>query len=71
MEKKKFSLDSSIVKKDLARIEEGGESFIPQVAKQQKSTKTTVELDEDFRNELKVWCAKNNITLKDAFQEFK
>lgn len=80
MKKQKFNLDSDLIVVDEV-IEEVKETAVSKkqedykVTKSERLVKITLEVPESVRHEIKHWCAKNNLSIKDAllqgYQNFK
>lgn len=70
MSKKKFSLTSDLVQIEPSKSDTNSTNKpSPISAPKSKRVTVTIATTEDFRTEIKTWCAKNNITLSDAFKK--
>ena len=75
MSKQKFKLTSDLVSVSTSPKEKtttppgltGQKETLAPV--KEKRTTITVVLDDSFKIEIKTWCARNNITVADAFKE--
>ena len=68
MQKQKFNLDSDlIVVDDIDDVKEiTAKADSHKITKSERLVKITLEVPESIRHEVKNWCVKNDLSIKDA-----